>query len=107
MIELDFSLVLAVYFGLAVFGMIYNQVVTWLEMRGYLEGFTWLAVAVGVLVTMVALAVIDWRYTLIALGAFVFSGAPMMLGSIYRYVASRERSQRRMIAEIGSEALDE
>lgn len=100
MIELDFSLVLAVYVGLFIFGIIFNVVVTFAERRGWMEGYTSLAVVLGVLVTIGAVALISWQFALVTLGAFAFSGLPMVAGSIGRHVTARERSQRRMIEEV-------
>lgn len=103
MIELDFSRISAIYIALMIFGVVYNLVISRLEKRGYLEGFTWMAVAVGTGVTVFAVAMISWQCAVIALGAFVFSGAPMIIGAISRYVLSRERSQRALIDEIGND----
>lgn len=100
MIELDFSRILAIYSALIVFGALYNLVISRLEKRGYLEGFTWFAVAVGTGVTVLAIAMISWQCAVIALGAFVFSGSPMIIGAVSRYVVRRERSQRSLIDEV-------
>lgn len=103
MIELNFSLVTAIFSGLFIFGIFYNLLVSWLERKGYLEGFTWLAVVGGVAATIVALGVIDLQLAMLLLGAFVFSGTPMIIGAIGRYVTKRERSQRAIIDEVLSE----
>lgn len=103
MIELDFSRILAVYIALMVFGALYNLVISRLKKRGYLEGFTWMAVAAGCAVTVLAVALISWQCAVIVLGAFVFSGSPMIIGAISRYVTSRERSQHALINEVLSD----
>ena len=56
-------------------------------------GYTSLAVAGGVLVTVAATAVFNWAYALLALGSFCASGLPVALGSIWRYVQRRENEQ--------------
>lgn len=93
-IQHEFSLILAIYFGLAMFGIGFNQLVAFTERRGWLEGYTWLAVAIGVSVVLGSLAIVHWQYTLITLGAFVAAGLPMALGSIWRHVTAREKDQR-------------
>lgn len=102
-IYLDLSRVLAVYIALLVFGSIYNLVVNWLDRKGYLEGFTWLAVAVGCTVTILGIAVIDWQVAVAVLGAFIFSGIPMIWGAVAAYVVKREHSQHSMIDEVLSD----
>lgn len=79
---------------LVAFGFAYNGLVDYLERRKYHEGFLSLIVAAGVVVTLVGVALVDWRSALLALGAFVCSGTPMMVGSIKRYVLRREAEQR-------------
>jgi hypothetical protein len=100
MIELNSSQIIAIYAGLFVFGVIYNLLIAHFEKRGWLEGFTWMVVSAGVGVTVIALVTVSWQFTLIALGAFFFSGLPMIIGAVGRYVARRERSQRSMISEV-------
>ena len=93
-IQPQFSLVIAVYLGLFVFGLGYNLAVSEFERKKFLEGFVSLAVVLGVLVTLGGVAVISWRAALLALGAFAASGAPMVAGSIWRYVQARGEAQR-------------
>lgn len=92
-IKCDFSVILAVYFACLMFGMGYNVFIERLSEKGYLEGFISLVVAGGVLITLALTAIISWQCTLIVLGAFVASGVPMILGSIWRYVKAREADQ--------------
>ncbi len=89
----DFSLILAVYACLLVFGVLYNQVVAYLERHKLLEGFVSLAVAGGCLAVLGGLAVFSWQFALLALGAFVAAGLPMGLGSIMRYALARKHMQ--------------
>jgi hypothetical protein len=110
--QLDFSVVLALFFGLALFGVGFNALVSWLENNGFLEGFTWLAVVFGVLVTLGGVAVVSWGSALLALGCFAASGSPMALGAILRYVRARKDAQmqtRRVAARIAmlGEVADE
>jgi len=92
MIGLNSGSILAVFFALWVFGIFYNFLVAWAESRGYLEGFTWLAAAIGVLVTLAGIAIISWQCALLALAAFCFSGFPMAAGAIWRYIKLREKA---------------
>jgi hypothetical protein len=93
----EFSTLLAVYFFLLNFGILFNWLITHAEKKGWLEGYTALAVAGGVLMTLGAVAVIFPMFALITLGAFCFSGTPMLVGSIYRHVRNREQAIKRMI----------
>lgn len=98
----DRSGLFAVYLALFVAGLFYDGLVTWLERRGYLHGFTALFVVGGVLITLAGVAVIDPVAALISLGAFAASGLPMVSGSIWRYVRNREQS----LEELKDEARD-
>jgi hypothetical protein len=89
----DLGLILAVYFGLALFSIGYNAVVAWLVREGYLEGLLSLSVVIGTAVTVAATALFDWSFALLTLGAFAASGLPMILGSLVRYVKYRKRAQ--------------
>lgn len=91
MMQPTFSAILAGYLFLLLFGMLFNLAISEFERRGWLEGYTALAVVLGVLVTLAVVSVFSWQFALITLGAFVCSGAPMIAGSIYRHVRSRER----------------
>lgn len=93
-IEQQFSIILAIYLAGLIFGIGYNLLIGWAEKKRYLEGYTWLAVVVGVLATLGLTAVMDWAFALFALGSFCFTGAPMAMGAIWRHVKAREREQR-------------
>jgi heme A synthase len=91
----DFSLYAAVFFGLTLFGILYNSIVGWMSTHKYSEGFTSLLVAAGVLVTVCACGfLIGWLAVGIVLLGFAFSGAPMVIGSVVRYVCRRAEAQR-------------
>jgi hypothetical protein len=99
-IRLDFGAIAAVFLGLVLFGIGYNAFVAWLERRGYTEGYLSLIVAIGVFVTLCGVAVLSIEGALLALGAFVATGAPMIIGSIARYLRKRDEMKRSIIAEV-------
>ena len=92
-IKIESSQVLAIYLSLIIFGIIYNQMISWMERKHYLEGYTAIAVAMGVLVTLGMTAIFNWAYALLALGSFCASGLPMIAGSIWRHIKQREMEQ--------------
>lgn len=92
-IKLDSSTILAAYAILFTFGIIYNLIIAWLERKRYLEGFTSLAVALGVGITVIIMAAVSPVFSLLMLGAFVMSGVPMIGGGIYRYIRARAEEQ--------------
>jgi len=100
-IRLDLGVILAVFFGLVLFGVGYNALVAWLERRGYAEGYMSLIVAFGVAMTLAGVALVSWQTALLTLGAFVASGTPMIVGSITRYLKKREEAKKAMLVEIG------
>lgn len=99
-IRLDFGAILAVFLGLVLFGIGYNAMVAWLERKGYTEGFLSLIVAFGVAMTLVGVAILSVQAALLALGAFVATGTPMIIGSISRYLKAREDMIKAIIAEV-------
>ena len=101
----DYSLILAIYLALVLFGIGFNLLIEAMERRGYLEGFVSLAVAVGVLVTLGGVAVIWWPAAVLALGAFAASGLPMVAGSIWRYIQKRENVKKLLTAEAAQATL--
>lgn len=84
------GLIVGVYAVLLLFGVGYNLLIAWMERKRYLHGFTAFAVVAGVLVTLAGVALVNWQAALLVLGAFCASGAPMVIGSIIRYVKERE-----------------
>jgi predicted tellurium resistance membrane protein TerC len=85
---------------LLVFGVAYNLVVTWLIRHGYDEGYTWALVVVGVLVTLIGLALIAPNAVMLALAAFAASGAPMAVGSWWRHVRNRRHGQESQRSDV-------
>jgi hypothetical protein len=92
--RVDLGLVSGLYLVLVLFGIGYNSLTSWMEKHGYMEGYTSLMVALGVLITLAPLAIISWQGVLLVLGGFVASGLPMIIGSITRYLHKRELAQR-------------
>lgn len=74
--------------ALLLFGVLFNQLVQWLGRRH--AGYTSLLVVVGVLITLIGVAVIDWRAAVLSLGGFAASGLPMVVGDIWRAIVARE-----------------
>lgn len=95
-IKLELSQVIAVICLLILFGIGYNHFEEWAERRGYTEGYLSLVVALGVLGTLIALAILSWQSALLALICFIASGTPMIIGSIIRYLKLREAAIERM-----------
>jgi len=95
-IGLRLGVILAVYSILFVFGFLYNMAVEWVERHGYDEGYTALMVVIGVAVTLIGVAFIDSIAAALTFGAFAASGFWMVIGSWWRYVQTRRRSQQAM-----------
>ena len=90
MIQHLFSLELVlIYLALAIMGLGYNALVAKWERKHYLEGYTALAVVLGVAITLAPFlffpVVPIWQVYL----AFVCTGLPMIIGSILRHVRAR------------------
>ena len=84
-----------VYPGLFVFGLFYNGVMALAEQRGYSEGLLSLFVAAGSAVTIGGIWLLDPDAATISLQAFFLSGLPMVVGSLWRYIHKREKTQER------------
>ena len=97
----DLGMIAGVYGALFVFGFAYNALVTWLEKRDYDEGYTAILVVVGVLITLIGVAVLDSGAALLVLGAFAASGFWMVVGSWWRYVQARRTGQDAQRDEVG------
>lgn len=91
---IDWVRIGSVYGALFAFGLLYNALVAWLERHGYDEGYTAILVVFGAAITLLGVAVIDWRAALLAFGAFASSGFWMVVGSWWRHVQARSRSQK-------------
>lgn len=68
---------------LFVVGIGYNWLMGKLQNRA---GYTAFYVAGGVLITLGGVAIVFWQAALLTLAAFVASGTPMIIGSMYRYM---------------------
>jgi hypothetical protein len=93
-IRVEYGLIAGIYVGLLLFGLGFNKLTAWVEQRGYMEGFTSLLVAVGVVVTLAPFGIVSLPLALIVAGGFVASGSPMIVGSIIRYAQERERARQ-------------
>lgn len=75
---------------LLAFGGAFNWLVGQLSRRGHTDGYTWLLVVIGVLVTVVAAGfTIGWPAVILLGVYFAASGLPMAAGDIWRHVAAR------------------
>src|SRR5690606_21381708 len=87
-------MIVAILFGLLMFGSAFNALVSWLGDRK--DGYTSLLVVAGVLVTIGGVALIDLRAAGLTLAAFAASGLPMVIGDAARTVEKREKALRLM-----------
>jgi hypothetical protein len=92
---------LTVFLGLALFGVLYNLLISWAERHGYLAGLTSFSVALGNAVTVGVLVLSFWNISLpgwtwgfLLLAAFCCSGAPMVIGSRERHARETDRNTR-------------
>lgn len=91
--------------ALIIFGLAYDRAVTELEKRpGGHEGFTSLLVVAGVAVTVLMLWPLLGSKAVATLAfGFAASGAPMIVGSVARYMRARAAAmeeQQRVLAEL-------
>jgi hypothetical protein len=98
----DWRLILAVGFALFCFGWAYNGLMH--RLGESKSGYTAFFVVGGVGVTLIGLALIDWRAAGLALLMFTASGLPMVIGAMGRAIGDRERAMQAMRAEIGMKA---
>jgi hypothetical protein len=80
-------------FGLLLFGVAYNWLVSWMQNKGYDEGYTAILVVIGNGMTLAIVALVDWRAAVLAAGAFACSGLPMVVGGWWRHVRARKHAQ--------------
>jgi hypothetical protein len=99
---INWAVIGAVLFGLAMFGVAYNAFIHFLGARK--AGYTSLLVVGGVLVTLLGIALLDWRASVITLAGFVASGSPMIVGEVYRSITEREAALHRNWLEIEENA---
>jgi ACR3 family arsenite efflux pump ArsB len=98
MIGIDLGTYIAVFLGLMLFGISYNAFVTHIEHKS--EGYMSLIVAAGVLVTLIGVSILSIKAALLALGAFIATGTPMIIGSITRYIQKREAALKAIKEEL-------
>lgn len=73
---------------LAVFSLLFNQWVGGLGVKK--DGYTALLVAIGVTITLILVAVISWKASILVVLAFVASGSMMIIGDVRRTINQRE-----------------
>lgn len=75
------------YLLLFVISLLYDRgVIRRGDRQGWLEPFTALSVVLGVLYTLIGVWAVDRKAAVKAFWAFVFSGSPMILGDLERYL---------------------
>jgi membrane protein DedA with SNARE-associated domain len=91
--------------ALVVFGILYDQLVSWMERHSWSRGGTSLLVVCGTLVTLAAgSVVIGIDDALLVPGLFAASGTPMIVGSLVRYILARAENERQ-VAEMAKRLL--
>ena len=81
-----------------VFGVLFNAFTAKSERGGWIEGLTSLYVALGVAVTiLIVTPLIGWNNAIVLIMAFVCSGIPMILGSLYRHNAAEKWQQHEIL----------
>ena len=93
MIGLGFGWFLAVIGELLLVGIAYTLFIEWASEKGYLEANMADAVVFWVILTLVGLALLDWKSARLALIAFIASGLPMWLGYKWHYAQTRRREK--------------
>ena len=93
---LNGALIGLILVGLIAFGWWFNRYVT--DLGDDQEGFTWLLVVIGVLVTLVGIGLLDLLMDLnaamIGFIAFAASGFEMCRGAVLRYIELRRRLRK-------------
>lgn len=103
LIQPEISVIIATYTILLLFGVAFNAAVSHMEKNGYLEGYAAIAVVIGVLITLAGVAVINLWASIYAIGGFMASGTPMIVGSWWRHVQARRYGQNVMRFETRDE----
>lgn len=95
---------LGVMIGALAFGVVYNQLISWLEKNGRAEGYTALLVVGGVLFSLALAGLfIGLEAFLVSLLIFTLTGTPVALGSFWRHTEERKRAEegtREIIEEL-------
>jgi len=90
----------AMCLALLIFGFVYNWLTEKAEKTGFIKGYTSLFVVGGVAVTVAATAVVSYAFAIITAVAFIFSGTPMIVGSMIRH----KREELRQLQQAREEA---
>lgn len=93
-IRIDSGAIPVVFGLLFVIGFAYNLLVAWLKRQRYDEGYTALLVVGGVGLTLAGIGLLSMEAALVVLGAFAASGFWMVVGSVWRHMRRRARSQQ-------------
>ena len=76
-----------IYGGLFVASLLYDRaIIRRGERQGWLEPYTALTVVAGVLYTLAGVWAVDRKAAVLTFWAFVFSGSPMIIGDLERYL---------------------
>lgn len=90
----------AVLATLAGVSVVYDRwIIRWMNRSGRNESLTWLEVVIGVAYTLLFAALLNREAAGLLLKCFIFSGAPMALGDIERFL-ERKRNGIRYVAAI-------
>lgn len=80
---------------LFLFGLAFNQVVTYLHRKGINEGFTWLEVVVGVAVVIIAAGfTLGWGATILLFIYMAAAGVWMAAGDIWRGIRAKQAEMK-------------
>ena len=91
----------AAYVGGLLFGIGWNAITDRAERSGFIRGYTALFVVGGVLITLALAALAAGLLpTLIIAGEFIFTGSPMIVGSMYRH----RREEMALLRKLRQEA---
>lgn len=93
-IRIESGAIAAVFGMLLAFGFLYNLFTSWVMSKHYDEGYTALLVVGGVGATLLIVSLLSSELALLMFGAFAMSGFWMVIGSIWRHVKAREKSQK-------------
>ena len=89
------------------FGIIYAIIIGWLKQKELLEGYTAIAVIVGVLITLIlASFIIGLESTLFVLLIFACTGAPMVMGSMWSYTSKRNQTATELRKLMGGDNVN-
>jgi heme A synthase len=92
------SVITNIWLVLFIFGYFYNMKVNQLGHRA--EGWVWLEVVIGVIVTQIGIGCLDvvlnWNAFYLGILAYTASGLPMIAGAVKRYLEDHERARKAM-----------